>query len=66
MSNKFKKKNGRLIQDNITGPNMNIPPNSKTLIQSQLNNGANTSLGHNNQNRKLTPSKMNVNLGIRG
>jgi len=23
-------------------------------------------MGSNNQNRKLTPSKMNVNLGIRG
>lgn len=64
MSNKFKKKNGRLIQDNIQGPN--IMPANKNMVQGQINNGANTSLGHNNQNRKLTPSKMNVNLGIRG
>ena len=65
MSNKFKKKNGRLIQDNITGPSI-IPANGKNMIQNQINNGANTSLGHNNVNRKLTPSKLNVNLGIRG
>jgi hypothetical protein len=31
-----------------------------------MNNGANSAMGHSNQNRKLTPSKMNVNLGIRG
>jgi hypothetical protein len=64
MNNKFKKKNGRLIQDNIQGPGI-MQPNGKNLIQGQINNGANTSLGH-NVNRKLTPSKLNVNLGIRG
>ena len=30
MSNKFKKKNGRLIQDNIQGPN-NLPPNKNMI-----------------------------------
>ena len=42
-----------------------VQGNSKNMIQGQINNGANTSLGH-NVNRKLTPSKLNVNLGIRG
>ena len=63
MSNKFKKKNGRLIQDNMAGQNM---VGNKNVMQGQMNSGANTSIGINNQNRKLTPSKMNVNLGIRG
>jgi len=36
------------------------------IMQGHMQSGANTSMGINNQNRKLTPSKMNVNLGIRG
>jgi hypothetical protein len=31
MSNKFKKKNGRLIQDNMQGPGM-VQGNSKNMI----------------------------------
>ena len=65
MNSKFKKKNGRLVQDHISGQVI-AGNGTKNLIQSQLNQSSNSAMGSNNHNRKLTPSKMNVNLGIRG
>ena len=47
MSNKFKKKNGRLIQDNMAGQN-NMVANKGMMQGGQINNGANTSMGINN------------------
>jgi hypothetical protein len=58
MSSKFKKKNGRLVQDHIQGGQMghSLGGGSKGMQQQ---------MGHtSNHNRKLTPSK--VNIGIRG
>lgn len=67
VTSKYKKKNGRLVSDHLGIAQMNniMPSNngSKSVMgQNSISLNAMNSI--NNQNRKLTPSK--VNIGIRG
>jgi hypothetical protein len=76
LANKFKKKNGRQLQDHLgqfQNHNMNQSmPNNGMVNQSQLGSSGNQVINGSsqqyqmnntsNQNRKLTPSKGNINI----